>query len=62
MSNINAFQLVVHEKKIFLILIKIIFLILPLFGPQMGPAPLFEQSESPFPRHHFYQVWLKLAW
>jgi len=41
MSNINVFWPVVHEKK-FLRFIKI-FLILPLIGPQKGPATLFEQ-------------------
>jgi len=38
MLNINAFRLLVHEKKIFEDLFKI-FLILPLIGPQKGTNP-----------------------
>jgi len=38
-----------------------LFLILPLIGAQKGPAPLFEQSESPSSKHISCQVWLKLA-
>jgi len=46
MPNIKAFQLVVHEKKIFEDL-SICFLILPLIGPQKVPAPLFKQIWIP---------------
>jgi len=60
MPNIKTFSSVVHEKKIFDRFNKIVF-ILPLIGPQKGPAPLFEQSESSSPNHVSHQVWLKLA-
>jgi len=33
-----------------------IFLILPPIGPQKGPAPYLNKSESPSPRHVFCQV------
>jgi len=42
MLHINAFRLVVHEKKIFEDL-STFSLFLPLIGPQKGPAHLFEQ-------------------
>jgi len=58
MPNTNAFEQVVHEKKIFKDLSNF-----PLFGPLNGPLggqPLhFNKSESPFPRDASYQIWLK---
>jgi len=35
-----------------------IYLILPLIGPQKGPAPLSEQFWIPISKHVSYQVWL----
>jgi len=59
MPNTNAFRPVVHEK-IFWRFNKI-FLILPLIGPQKGPAPLFEQIWTSPLNHVSHHVWLKLA-
>jgi len=56
MLNINAFRLVVHEKKIFEDLSKC-----SLFCPKMGQALYLNKSESPSPMHVSWQVWLKLA-
>jgi len=56
MLNINAFQIVVHEKNVLEVLSKF-----SLFCPLLGPAPLFEQTESPSPKHISYQVWLRLV-
>jgi len=49
MPNTNAFEHVVHEKKIFKDLSNF-----PTFWPLH-----FNKSESPFPRDAFYQIWLK---
>jgi len=60
MPNINAFEEVVHEKKIFKYLSKF-----PNFWPlkwPLGGQPLdFNKSESPFPRDASHQIWLKLT-
>jgi len=48
MLNINAFQLVVHEKKIFQDLSKF-SLLCPLLGPKMGQPLYLNKSESPPP-------------
>jgi len=56
MPNINAFEQVVHEKKIFKYLSNF-----PLFGPLNGPLrgqPL-DFNKSPFPRDDSYRIWLK---
>jgi len=60
MPNINAFGLVVHEKKIFEDLQKNSLVCL-LLGTKRGHPLYFNISESPFPKHVSYQVWLKLA-
>jgi len=59
MPNINAFRPVVHEK-IFEDLSKL-SLFRPTYWASKGPAPLFEKSKSPSPKHVSYLVWLKLA-
>jgi len=57
MLNINAFRLVVHEKKI--------YQNFPYFAPYLGPKrgqPLYlNKSESPSAKHVSCQVWLKLT-
>jgi len=58
MPNTNAFEQVVHEKKIFKDLSNF-----PPFWPLKWPLkgqPLpFNKSESPFPRDASYLIWLK---
>jgi len=61
MLNINAFRLVVHEKKIFQDLSKF-SLICPLLGPKRGHTLYLNTSESPSSKHVSCQVWLKLAY
>jgi len=60
MPNINAFQMVVTEKKIFEYLSKFSLFFL-LLGPKRGQPLYFNISESPSPKHISYQIWLKLA-
>jgi len=60
MLNINAFWLVVHEKKFFEYLSKF-SLFCPLLGPKSGQTLYLNKPESPSPKHVSTQVWLKLA-
>jgi len=58
MPNTNAFEHVVHEKKIFKDLSNF-STFGPLKWPPKGQAPSFYKSESPFPGDASYQIWLK---
>jgi len=60
MPNINAFQPVVHKKKIFEDFSKL-SLFCPLLGPKRGQPLYLNKSEFTSPKHVSYQVWLKLA-
>jgi len=51
---------VVQERKFFEDLSKF-SLFYPLLGPKRGHPFYLNISESPSPKHVFYQVWLKLA-
>jgi len=60
MSNLKAFEPVVHKKNIFNYL-SFFPLNFALEGAPKGPAPYMNISESPNPTDASYQVWLKLA-
>jgi len=58
MPKINAFKLVVHEKKIFKQSKFLLFC--PLNGPLRGQSiDLNKSEESLFPRDTSYHIWLK---
>jgi len=60
MLNINAFQQVVYEKKIFEVL-STFSLFYPLLGPKRGQPLYLNLSVSLSPKHVSCEVWLKLV-